>query len=304
MVSHLKSETARANGAKSRGPTTDEGKEKSSRNSLKHGLTAGNGNILLDCEDRAQFDEVQSKLLGIHEPATPAEKDVVEEMVAARWRTRRMWTIETNLLNVEILIHNPSVSEGDPGIHLAMAFRTLSDDSRSLALASRYEARLQRVYDRAYKTLRELQQARKSEPPQEPPTIRIKWVKPETEPDQPAAGAHPPGSTAPSVSEGEFPADNPSVSEGESSAPGQPATEPELPNEPTDITSKEVSAQTEPRASASGLRGAQRDQPLEAQAFVPLFRPAGQHPTSDIQNPSSKTQNLKSDTPNPSPKGL
>jgi hypothetical protein len=210
MVSNLKSETSRANGAKSRGPTTDEGKEKSSRNAIKHGLTAGSGNILLDCESQDEFDEVQKKLLGIHAPATPAEKDIVEEMIAARWRTRRMWTIETNLLNVEILTQqsNPSVSEGDPGIHLAMAFRTLADDSRSLALASRYEARLQRVYDRAYKTLRELQQTRKSAP-KEPHTIEIKWFNP-----------------------------NPTVSEGESSEPAQPAPETELRNEPTAAATK------------------------------------------------------------------
>src|ERR1700730_1940225 len=103
MVSQLKSDTARANGAKSRGPTTAEGKEKSSRNALQHGLTASNGNILLDCEDPTQFDEFFSKFLGIHEPATPAEKDIVEEMIAARWRIRRMLTLETGLLNAEIL---------------------------------------------------------------------------------------------------------------------------------------------------------------------------------------------------------
>src|SRR5579859_4018034 len=103
MVSTLKSETARINGAKSRGPTTPEGKEISSRNAIKHGLTAGNGNILLDSEDPAQFDEVFKKLLEIHNPATPAERDIVEEMFAARWRSRRMWTIETGLLNAEIL---------------------------------------------------------------------------------------------------------------------------------------------------------------------------------------------------------
>src|ERR1700720_1285470 len=121
MVSNLKSDTSRTNGAKSRGPTTVEGKEKSSRNSLKHGLTAGSGNILLDCEDPDEFEEIFNKLLGIHEPSTPAENDLVEEMVAARWRIRRMWTIETGLLNAEIATQqsSPSVSDKDPSVHLA-----------------------------------------------------------------------------------------------------------------------------------------------------------------------------------------
>src|ERR1700730_18086314 len=201
MVSQLKSDTARANGAKSRGPTTAEGKEKSSRNSLKHGLTAGSGNILLDCEDPDQFDEILNKLHTIHEPVTSAETDIVEEMVAARWRIRRMWTIETGLLNAEILTQqsNPSVSDKDPSVHLALAFRALADDSRSLALASRYEARLQRLYDRAYKTLRELQQARKSEPPKEPHTIEIRWVDSQEELDRRAA-ANPPAPPEPPAS--------------------------------------------------------------------------------------------------------
>src|SRR6266576_2191407 len=123
MVSNLKSETARANGAKSRGPTTAEGKEKSSRNAIKHGLTAGNGNILLDCEDPNQFDEVLNKLLGIHEPATPAETDLVEEMVASRWRTRLMWTIKPALLNAEILPQPAKREPPHPTIHLPIAFR-------------------------------------------------------------------------------------------------------------------------------------------------------------------------------------
>src|SRR5712691_4858312 len=130
MVSNLKSETARANGAKSRGPTTAEGKEKSSRNANKHGLTAGNGNILLDCEDPGQFDEVLNRLLAIHEPATPAEQDLVEEMVACRWRTRRLWTIGTVLPTAEILAQAAKTDTRDANIHLTMAFRSLPDASR------------------------------------------------------------------------------------------------------------------------------------------------------------------------------
>jgi hypothetical protein len=243
MVSNLKSETARANGAKSRGPTTAEGKEKSSRNAIKHGLTAGTRNILLDCEDPDEFEEAFNKLLGIHQPATPAENDIVEEMVAARWRIRRMWTIETNLFNVEILTQQatPSASEGDasnPGIRLAMAYRALSDDSRSLALASRYEARLQRLYDRAYTTLRELQQARKSETPEQPHTIRVMWVDPPKKPDQSHNPTEPdptPESCKPTVSEGEIPNEPTHATEPRASASGPtpPATPEELPNEPT-----------------------------------------------------------------------
>jgi hypothetical protein len=235
MVSQLKSDTARANGAKSRGPTTAEGKEKSSRNSLKHGLTAGSGNILLDCEDPHQFGEILNKFHTIHEPVTAAETDIVEEMVAARWRIRRMWTIETGLLNAEIVTQQSKSDSPDLNIHLASAFRTLADDSRSLALASRYEARLQRLYDRAYKTLRELQQARKSEPPQEPHTVKVMWVDSQEELDMRAA-ANPPAPEPELPNEPEIP------TEPRASASGPP----ELPNEPTAAT-----IPTEPRASAS-----------------------------------------------------
>ena len=248
MVSQLKSDTARANGAKSRGPTTAEGKEKSSRNSLKHGLTAGSGNILLDCEDPDQFDEILNKLHTIHEPVTAAEIDIVEEMVAARWRIRRMWTIETGLLNAEIVTQqsSPSISEGaDLNIHLASAFRTLADDSRSLALASRYEARLQRLYDRAYKTLRELQQERKSQQPEQPHTVKVMWVDSQEELDMRAAAQPTPGSTAPSVSEGASPEPSPSAGPNEPTEPRASASgpSPKLPNEPTGAANKKFTGE-------------------------------------------------------------
>jgi hypothetical protein len=50
MTSELKSATSRANGAKSRGPVTAEGREKSSRNSLDHGFTSKK-TMVLECEN-------------------------------------------------------------------------------------------------------------------------------------------------------------------------------------------------------------------------------------------------------------
>jgi hypothetical protein len=166
MPSVRKSEGARRNGAKSHGPITPAGRQNSSRNSLKHGFTARNM-VLLACEDPAEFEQILNEYRIMYNPATAAEQDLVDEMVAARWRIRRLWTVETSLLDAEML-RAPSPSNGesepepsvDPGIHLARAFRALADDSRSLALTSRYESRLHRIHDRAFETLRGLQQAR------------------------------------------------------------------------------------------------------------------------------------------------
>ena len=52
-MSQLKSETARANGAKSRGPVTPEGRAASSRNSLRHGFTAES--VVLPTESQEDF---------------------------------------------------------------------------------------------------------------------------------------------------------------------------------------------------------------------------------------------------------
>ena len=171
MTSEKKSAAARANGAKSRGPKSDETRAKSSRNSLRHGLTSQK-TILLKCENPDEFQEMLDEYMAVHQPATPAEKDFVDEMVAARWRIQRFWTIETVLLDSE-MDNQQTLDEDNPAVQLAAAFRSLADNSRALSLLSRYESRLHRIYDRAYQRLRELQQARQSltaQPkPAEPP---------------------------------------------------------------------------------------------------------------------------------------
>jgi hypothetical protein len=56
MPSKLKSDTARVNGAKSRGPKTAAGLEKSSHNALSHGLTARH-TLVLECENLEEFEQ-------------------------------------------------------------------------------------------------------------------------------------------------------------------------------------------------------------------------------------------------------
>ena len=227
MASELRSETARLNGAKSRGPKTPEGKEKSSQNAVTHGFTS-QSLLVLACESQSQFDEILNKMMEIYQPANAAEIDLVEEMVAARWRIRRMWGIQTSLMDDEILNQESqsAIAAGNRA-YMAKAFRYLSDDSRSLQLASRYESRLHRIYNQAYAILRDLQQMRQSKPPANPPQPVPDPPETETAKGTQAPPNPSESTNMPSDPSGLWPAVNPSCESGanpavelESAGPG------------------------------------------------------------------------------------
>src|SRR5258707_1183927 len=68
MPSQLQSDTARANGAKSNGPATPEGRAISSRNSLRHGLTAKA--VVLPGESQEEFQALLDAYIDQFQPAT------------------------------------------------------------------------------------------------------------------------------------------------------------------------------------------------------------------------------------------
>ncbi len=83
---------SRANGARSRGPKTPEGKARSSRNSLRHGLLARA--VLLEGEHRARFDELVELLNSSLRPKTELDHLFIGKMAAAHWRQLRIWALE------------------------------------------------------------------------------------------------------------------------------------------------------------------------------------------------------------------
>ena len=162
MSSQRKIDSARANGAKSHGPKTAEGRNKSSRNALKHGLHSPS--VVLSTEPRKQFDEMLDAYLHEFQPEGPVELHLVDEMVAAKWRQRRLWAIETELLEDEMSGVQERLDErGDEYDKLTLLSRAYQRQAQSaLALLTRHEARLERAYSRALKNLLELQGLRKS----------------------------------------------------------------------------------------------------------------------------------------------
>ena len=160
---------SRENGAKSNGPKTEEGKARSSLNSLKHGATAKR--VLLNTESLEAFMDLVEGYYDDFQPVKQSECDMVEEMVISKWRQRRDWSNEVALLEVEMDEQTPKIEKEYQQIkhayRFALAFKNLADTSKALQLNMRYETAHRRTYYRALTGLLQLRSAPK--PPAEPP---------------------------------------------------------------------------------------------------------------------------------------
>ncbi len=190
MTTERQSESARINGAKSHGPISAEGKEKSSRNSLRHGCTATH-TLLLACEDPGDLDRMLEKYNAMYKPTTLEEQDLVAEMCSARWRIRRATGIETALIDCEMVTEEPKLKQKfatvDTGMVLSAAFRSLADESHSMDLLTRYESRLRRIHKQAHAMLLRLRQERQSQPAPTPDLAPVSDAPEECAPPAPAA---------------------------------------------------------------------------------------------------------------------
>ena len=101
---------ARENGAKSKGPITDEGKLRSSRNSLTHGERAERLALFVpphySCacnEDRQAFYALMDTLLAEYHPVNHSARSIVREIAIATWEIRRLHADAVNLRNLAII---------------------------------------------------------------------------------------------------------------------------------------------------------------------------------------------------------
>jgi hypothetical protein len=167
MASQSKSDAARANGAKSKGPTTTEGKARSSQNALKHGLTAQFQ--VLPGESQEDFDALLESHQTLYQPSGAIEQDLVHTLAVTRWRLRRIPTLESNILENETILREEEIdeefSEIDDSGRLGFVFGKLADHSKVLSLLIRYESSLTRTHDRVYKHLVTLQKLRNEPKP-------------------------------------------------------------------------------------------------------------------------------------------
>ena len=97
--------------------------------------------VLLKDESREEFSELLNTYTNRFQPANCAERDLVEEMVMARWGHRRYWRIEGALLE--------SVME----LQAAGESRKTAVPTKALKLAGQFQNSRRRSHERSLQML-------------------------------------------------------------------------------------------------------------------------------------------------------
>jgi hypothetical protein len=138
----------RANSQHSTGPRTESGKQRSSLNALRHGLTACSA--VLPSEDPAAYEAHRRQFLDEYQPATATETQLVHELADTSWRLNRIPLLEADLLNRAA---NPPTEQAAIDFDIVDAHRLLN----SLSVQSQ---RLSRQFQKALDQLLDIQAER------------------------------------------------------------------------------------------------------------------------------------------------
>jgi hypothetical protein len=155
MCSAKQLDANRLNAQQSTGPKSQDGKHRSSQNSLKHGLTSPS---LLPTESPESHNEFCSQIIQDLNPQTLLEQMLANRIANLLWRLRRIPGAESHLFT---LLDN---NENQPNPHhLAQSFLAHDDKSNPFNRLQRYESHLHRSLTTTLKELRTLQKRHENE---------------------------------------------------------------------------------------------------------------------------------------------
>jgi hypothetical protein len=146
----------RANAQHSTGPKTEEGKQRSSLNALRHGLTGQT--IVLPSDDLAAYQRHIQSYVTEYKPKGPTETQLVQTLADTAWRLNRVSALENNLLTLGIV--NNLNAEPDPVQDALSIVRALDSQTRVLANLSLHGQRLSRQFEKTHALLKQIQSER------------------------------------------------------------------------------------------------------------------------------------------------
>src|SRR3954453_12602837 len=99
MTSFKQIEANRRNARRSTGPTSEQGKLRSRRNAVRHGLTAET--VIGALEDAEDYTAFEAAVIADYDAQSAVERELVLRLASLLWRIRRATTIETGLYEIQ-----------------------------------------------------------------------------------------------------------------------------------------------------------------------------------------------------------
>ena len=184
MATQSQIDANRRNAQKSTGPKTPEGKAKSRRNALRHGLTAKA--CMLADEDPNDLLDMIAEINEKFDPQDTDEDFLVQRMAEARIRYNRIMPLEAGIFNIRLSVDQAPkeiVEALSQEGQRAWAYLRDANGGNALSKLARYETGLLREYDRSRQELEKLQKIRAAEELRrepDPPVTPTKSAQPAT----------------------------------------------------------------------------------------------------------------------------
>ena len=99
MTSFRQIDSNRRNARKSTGPITQEGKQHSRCNAVRHGLTAET--VIGALEDGEDYKAFEATIIADYDAQSTVERELVLRLASLLWRLRRATSIETGLFEIQ-----------------------------------------------------------------------------------------------------------------------------------------------------------------------------------------------------------
>src|SRR5205085_7049625 len=99
MTTYKQIEANRRNARRSTGPITQEGKLRSRRNAVRHGLTAET--VIGALEDAEDYKAFEAAVTADYDAQSAVERELVLRLASLLWRIRRATTMETGLFEIQ-----------------------------------------------------------------------------------------------------------------------------------------------------------------------------------------------------------
>jgi hypothetical protein len=99
MTSFRQIQANRRNALKSTGPSSEEGKQQSRLNAVRHGLTAET--VIGALEDADDYKAFEAAIIADYDAESAVERELVLRLASLLWRLRRATTMETGLFDIQ-----------------------------------------------------------------------------------------------------------------------------------------------------------------------------------------------------------